>query len=123
MVSRSFEPDTQPTGVGTGGTTVAIPIAARGRFKLHPIDRLDITQDSGTATAVSWKLYETSDKNEADLIAEDSDATLPVHVQAGDGGWSWDSEKDPNDEVHLEITPDQGSDNDFTVRVIIDKGE
>lgn len=109
--------------VGASGKTVAITIPRH--YTVFPIDRLDIVKTAGSATAVDWELNEADPAEEIKQIAEDDGATLPVHVQATEGGWSWDPTGTVGDtDVHLTIEPDDAATlNDFDVRIHIDKHE
>lgn len=105
--------------VPTGGQTVEIPIHRAMRH--HPLDRIDIVDDDGNASQVDWEVNETSSLNEIDQVAEDDAAGLPVHVQAQDGGWSFDGLNLENGALHVHLEPDAQT--SMTVKLSIDKDE
>lgn len=105
--------------VPTAGQTVEILI--HRDLRRFPLDRIDIVDDDGNASTVSWEVNETSSLNEIDQVAEDDDAGLPVHVQAQDGGWSFDGLNLENGALHVHLEPDVQT--SLTVKLSIDKGE
>lgn len=105
--------------VPTGGQTIEVSI--HKHYRRFPLDRIDIVDDDGNASAVAWEISETSNLNEIEQVAEKDGDAFPVHVQAEGGGWSFDALNLENGSLWVHVEPDAQT--SLTVRLAIDKGE
>jgi hypothetical protein len=112
-----FTPDSQPTNVGD--TTVAVDIPPR--YRSFRIDRIIVVQDNGSAS--SYDVTATTDSATSDRsqqIAKFTGATSSDSVDHDNGGngYVWEDNKSA---IHVDIGVDGGTDNNFTVKLIINR--
>jgi hypothetical protein len=123
----SFEPSPQPTNVpGPGGAVASISIPEG--FRHRRIHGVIVQKVAGSATTFNANV--STDPTFANatnhVVRMTGGNGNHLHYDNQGNGYEWDwrdsDDGDGTSLLYVQLTPDQGSDNDFLIRVLIHRG-